>query len=166
MKIPMKSLRYKLFPGQEISGYIADYIIDRCGLSRGLKEQLLSVLKGLYRLFMEKNALLVEVNPLVLTGDNRLVLLDGKITVDDNALFRHEGLVRYRDEMEENPLILDARAHRFLYIPIEEAGSIGVISNGSGMIMSSIDLISKKRLKVKCALDLGEELPPKGSKKP
>ncbi len=152
---PEDIIRYHLMPGMGIRGYMTDYILDKSGMSRNLKESLQDILEKLYALFLEKNALLVEVNPLVLTDKGELVLLDGKITVDDNALFRHEDLLAYRDEMEDNPLILDARANRFLYIPIEDAGTIGVISNGSGMIMSSIDLISRKNLTVKCALDLG-----------
>ena len=152
---PEDIIRFTLYPDQEISCYMVDYILDKSGLSRELHYRLLSILRNLYRLFLEKNALLVEVNPLILTKENELVLLDGKISIDDNALFRYSDLTSYRDEMEENPLILNARSHNFLYIPIENDGDIGVISNGSGMIMSSIDLISNKGLKVRNALDLG-----------
>ena len=154
-KHPEDIIRYPLMPGMGIRGYMTDYILDKSGMNRDLKEPLQGILEKLYELFLEKNALLVEVNPLVLTEKGELVLLDGKITVDDNALYKHEDLRVYRDEMEENALILDARTNRFLYIPIEDSGTIGVISNGSGMIMSSIDLISQKNLSVKCALDLG-----------
>jgi len=114
------------------------------------------VLAGkLYDGFIRHDCLLAEINPLVVTGDGMLQALDGKVEVDDNALYRHSEIAAYRDEMTNNPLILDARQFDFLYIPIRESGNIAVVSNGSGMIMSSIDLITKKSMDVTCALDLG-----------
>jgi len=154
-RYPEKIIKFPLLPHQEIQDYMIDYILDHSSLSQDLRPSFFHIVSHLYSLFLDMNALLVEVNPLVLTKEQNLRLLDGKITIDDNSLFRHPKLVEYRNDMEKNQLVLDARYHRFLYIPIEDEGTIGVISNGSGMIMSSIDLISTGGLKVSCALDLG-----------
>ena len=152
---PSKMIKFSLYPGQEIRDYMIDYIMDKSNLAYGLRSSFCSIIKNLYELFLDNNALLVEVNPLVLTDTHELRLLDGKVTIDDNSLYLHPQLLEYRDAMETNELVLEARKHNFLYIPIEGDGHIGVISNGSGMIMSSIDLISNKGMKVNCALDLG-----------
>jgi succinyl-CoA synthetase beta subunit len=117
--------------------------------------QMRSIVDGLHRLFRQYDCLLAEINPLVLDGAGSLVALDGKVEIDDNSLFRHPDMSSLRDETCTEPLVLVARRSRFLYIPIDEAGTIGVISNGSGMIMSSIDLLSRAGQKTACALDLG-----------
>ncbi|MFA7628837.1 MAG: succinate--CoA ligase subunit beta, partial [Candidatus Dojkabacteria bacterium] len=109
----------------------------------------------LYKLFVETNCMLVEINPLVVDSREQLMALDGKIDVDDNALYKHPDILAFRDEITDNLFILEARKFDFLYIPLEDRGDIAVISNGSGMIMSSIDLISKRGMTVTCALDLG-----------
>ncbi|HZK60583.1 MAG TPA: succinate--CoA ligase subunit beta, partial [Anaerovoracaceae bacterium] len=106
-------------------------------------------------MFMDTDAMLAEINPLLICEDYSLIALDGKVDVDDSALYRQPRVLEYRDAIQEEKLILEARKFDFLYIPIEEQGDIGVISNGSGMLMSSIDLISKAGMSVGAALDLG-----------
>ena len=106
-------------------------------------------------MYVRYDCLLAEINPLVITSEGHLKALDGKVDIDDNALYRHPNVREFRDEITENPLVLQARGFDFLYIPIKDRGNIGVISNGSGMIMSSIDLISQRGMEVTCALDLG-----------
>jgi succinyl-CoA synthetase beta subunit len=99
--------------------------------------------------------MLAEINPLVVTGGQALAALDAKVVVDDSALPRQEQVRAFRDALDEEPLVVEARQYRFLYIPIEVGGSVAVMSNGSGMIMSCIDLLSKREAKVGAALDLG-----------
>jgi succinyl-CoA synthetase beta subunit len=106
-------------------------------------------------MYVRYDCLLAEINPLVITSEGHLKALDGKVDIDDNALYRHPNVREFRDEITENSLVLQARGFDFLYIPIKDRGNIGVISNGSGMIMSSIDLISQRGMEVTCALDLG-----------
>ncbi len=138
-----------------IRSYDALYLVKKAGVDTAIVKPLYAFLAKLYQMFVETDALLAEINPLIITEENDLIALDGKVDIDDSALYRQEKILAYRDEILEEELVLEARRYRFLYIPIEEAGNIGVISNGSGMLMSSIDLISKKGMAVGAALDLG-----------
>jgi succinyl-CoA synthetase beta subunit len=106
-------------------------------------------------MFCEYDGMLVEINPLVISQDNLLVALDGKVSVDDSALMRQPDILAFRDSLAEDELVLEARKFRFLYIPCDPDGTVAVMSNGSGMIMSCIDLITQKGMKVGAALDLG-----------
>ena len=99
--------------------------------------------------------MLCEINPLVVTEDNRLIALDGKVDIDDSALYRLPDVTAWRDELPEEALVKEARQYNFLYIPVEQGGSIAVCSNGSGMLMSCIDMISKNGMQVAAVLDLG-----------
>ncbi len=152
---PDKVAKMSIEPLMGIRPHMVQYCIDKTGLAPALAPQLKKIMEGLYRLFREYDCLLAEINPLVVRSDETLMALDGKIDVDDNALIRHEDIRLIRDELTENPLVLEARKWDFLYIPVGDTGKVGVISNGSGMIMSSIDLISQKGVDVPCALDLG-----------
>lgn len=142
-------------PGNAIPEYILQYAIDTTGLEAGYHNEFKEICRNLYTAYVKHDCLLAEINPLVVTSDGHLRALDGKVDIDDNALYRHPEIAEFRDEITENPLVLDARRFDFLYIPIKDAGNIAVVSNGSGMIMSSIDLISKRGMEVTCALDLG-----------
>lgn len=142
-------------PGDSIPGYMLQYAIDKTRLEAEYAEEFKDVCQKLYKTYLAEDCLLAEINPLVVTRDGHLRALDGKIDIDDNSLYRHPEVAALRDEMTENPLVLEARKHDFLYIPIKDVGNIAVVSNGSGMIMSSIDLISKRGMEVTCALDLG-----------
>jgi succinyl-CoA synthetase beta subunit len=152
---PDKVLQAPLDPLAAIPGQAMSAMAAMAKLDPDQAAQLGGIAEGLARLFRGYDCLLAEINPLVLDGAGRLAALDGKIEIDDSSLFRHPDISVLRDEMCGEPLVLTARKSRFLYIPIDEAGAIGVISNGSGMIMSSIDLLSKAGRKTACALDLG-----------
>ena len=152
---PEQILKMAIDPLIGVQDYTARYLVSRSGLSEKLTEPLLTILKNLYTLFMGTDCLLAEINPLAMTPDGRLLAIDGKITVDDSALYRHPDLIAYRDAQVEDELILRARQFNFLYIPCEPQGDIVVMSNGSGMIMSCIDLITKAGMSVGAALDLG-----------
>ena len=151
---PEKIVKLEIMPDQGIRHFHAKYIADYSGIPE-LAGQLEDVLRKLFTLFSEKNCQLAEINPLVVTEEGNLACLDGKIDIDDNALFKSEKFGKWRDESETNELILEARKWRFTYIPVEEQGNIAVISNGSGMLMSSIDLISNAGHTVCSVLDLG-----------
>lgn len=152
---PDAVVKFTVPAGDEIPPFMLQYAIDKAGLTGDIAEEFREVAGKLFTAFVKHDCLLAEVNPLVVTGDGHLRALDGKIEVDDNALYRHTELKELRDEMTDNPLVLEARKFDFLYIPIRDQGNIAVVSNGSGMIMSSIDLITKKGMEVTCALDLG-----------
>lgn len=152
---PDKLVKVYLEPNEDIQDFTIQYVMDSSKLANIYRKEFADIVKKLYRIFIDYNCLLAEINPLVVTDEGHLLALDGKIDVDDNALFKYEDIRAFRDEITSNPLVLEARGFDFLYIPIQEKGSIAVISNGSGMIMSSIDLISKQGMDVTCALDLG-----------
>ena len=153
---PDKIIKLAIDPFVGIKDYMAEYLLSRSGMDRSCKKQLASLLAKLYALFMDYSCMLVEINPLVINAEDTLTALDGKIDIDDSALFRLPDIQEFAEKLQpDNPLIKEAAAYNFLYIPIEEGGTIAVASNGSGMLMSCIDLISKEGMKVSAALDLG-----------
>lgn len=135
--------------------YVASYLISKSGVDVGFTGALREVLRGLYALYLECDCTLAEINPLAALPDGSLQALDAKVSVDDSALFRHGDLEELRDEMEENPLVLAGRKAGVLFIPCDPAGDVAVMSNGSGMIMSCIDVLAKNGMSVCAALDLG-----------
>lgn len=138
-----------------IQKYMIQYIVNKAGLAQEVIPALLDLITRLYEMFVSTDSMLAEINPLLVLKDHTLIALDGKVDVDDSALYRQPKVLEYRDSIQEDPLVLDARQFRLLYIPVEDEGDIAVISNGSGMLMSSIDLISKAGMVVGAALDLG-----------
>jgi len=154
-KNPDKLAKVILPAGEELEDFTIQYAMDKTGLDGIYADQFREVTKKLFKVFNGYDCMLAEINPLVVDGKGYLMALDGKIDVDDNSLYRHKAIEEFRDEITDNELVLDARRYDFLYIPIRDRGNIAIISNGSGMIMSSMDLISKRGMEVTCALDLG-----------
>jgi len=125
----------------------------RLGLEKETINSFLALLGNLYRLFIEKDASLIEINPLVVTKAKTIVALDSKMTFDDNALFRHEDIRVLRDLDEEEPLEIQASNYNLNYVKL--SGTIGCMVNGAGLAMATMDLI-----KLACAepanfLDVG-----------
>ena len=106
----------------------------QCDLS-----EISTLLQNLYKLFNSTDALLVEINPLVLTTDNHFLALDAKMNFDDNALFRHSEIEALRDLDEEDPLETEASKHDLSYVPLD--GNIGCLVNGAGLAMATMDII-------------------------
>ena len=96
-------------------------------------------LQALYRAFLETDASLAEINPLIVTGDGNLVALDAKMAFDDNALYRHKELIDLRDLNEEDPLEVEASTYKLNYIKLD--GNVGCMVNGAGLAMSTMDII-------------------------
>jgi succinyl-CoA synthetase beta subunit len=152
---PVKILKMQIDPLIGINEYFAMYLLSRSGSDLSYLELLFDLLKKLYRMFIGSDCLLAEINPLAVTAEGRLAALDGKVSIDDSALRRQPDILEFRDSLPENELVLKARKFNFLYIPCDKEGNIGVMSNGSGMIMSCIDMIAGEGMKVGAALDLG-----------
>ena len=152
---PEKVLKAGIDPLLGVNDYLPRYLLSKSGCDPMYFDQLFDLLKKLYQMFCEYDCTLVEINPLVISVDNKLVALDGKVSVDDSALVRQADMLAFRGSLPDDELILEARNFRFLYIPCEPDGDVAVMSNGSGMIMSCIDLISQKGMEVGAALDLG-----------
>ena len=109
------------------------------GLSALQVRQLTQIMSGLYRLFVEKDLSLLEVNPLIIDNDDNLVALDAKINMDDNALFRHPDLAAMRDEAQEDPTEAAASRHDLNYITLD--GNIACMVNGAGLAMATMDVV-------------------------
>ncbi len=112
-----------------------------------------AMLGNLYRLFMEKNASLVEINPLVITQDKKLIALDGKVTFDDNGLFKHQDVQAFRDLKEEEPLEIEATNNNLNYVKLD--GNIGCMVNGAGLAMATMDVIKLAGSEPANFLDVG-----------
>ena len=111
------------------------------------------MLDNLYRLFMEKNASLVEINPLVITTDKRLIALDGKVSFDDNSLYKHPDVQKFRDLHEEEPLEIEAGKNNLNYVKLD--GDIGCMVNGAGLAMATMDVIKLAGSEPANFLDVG-----------
>lgn len=112
-----------------------------------------AILQNLYRLFVEKDCSLVEINPLVVKGDGEMVALDAKINFDDNALFRHPDVACLRDVSQENPLEVEAAKYNLNYIKLK--GNVGCMVNGAGLAMATMDLIKLSGAEPANFLDVG-----------
>jgi succinyl-CoA synthetase beta subunit len=117
----------------------ADAIAKKIGIPEVAIKQARACLQGLYKAFVEKDAMLAEINPLILTADNRVVALDAKINFDSNALYRHPEIVAYRDLDEEDPAEIEASKFDLSYISLD--GNIGCLVNGAGLAMATMDII-------------------------
>jgi len=152
---PEKIIKVSVEPLIGIREYLIRYIINKSGLGMEYFDQMSLLVRNLYRVFNDYDCLLAEINPLMITADKKVIALDGKVDIDDSALYRLPDIMEFRNSLQEDELVLKARKFGFLYIPVDNDGNIAVMSNGSGMIMSCIDLISKHGMKVGAALDLG-----------
>jgi succinyl-CoA synthetase beta subunit len=122
-------------------------------IDRALMKKMGAIIHDLYRLFIDKDCSLAEINPLVVTKDNELVALDAKLTFDDNALFRHPDIVELRDLTQENPLEVEASRYNLNYIKLK--GNVGCMVNGAGLAMATMDLIKLSGADPSNFLDVG-----------
>ncbi len=138
-RTPEKIHKVFIDPATGLTGSEAEDIARRIGLESGSVVQARALLLRLYRAFDESDALLAEINPLILTGDDRVVALDAKFNFDSNALYRHPDIVAMRDPDEEDPVEAEASKHDLAYIRLD--GSIGCMVNGAGLAMATMDAI-------------------------
>jgi succinyl-CoA synthetase beta subunit len=138
-RTPEKIIRVAIDPITGISGFHARKIAFALGLQGKQVSSAVKLLTGLYRAFVELDASLIEVNPLVVTGSGEVIALDAKMNFDDNALFRHPKLAEMRDESEEDPAEIEASAHELNYVKLD--GNIGCMVNGAGLAMATMDII-------------------------
>ncbi len=132
---------HKVFvdPARGLTDAEADDVARKIGVPESSVQKARSVLQGLYKAFWETDASLAEINPLILTGDGRVVALDAKMNFDSNALFRHEDIVAMRDLDEEDPAEIEASKYDLSYISLD--GNIGCLVNGAGLAMATMDTI-------------------------
>lgn len=136
---PEKIIKVHINPSLGVRGYQTTYIANEMDLPRELWRDFHKLVLGLYDCFMANDASLTEINPLVITGDGKLLAVDGKMSIDDNALSRHPELAEMRD-VEEEPLSeREARLAGINFIQLD--GNIGCMVNGAGLAMSTMDII-------------------------
>ncbi len=138
-KTPEKIIKVHIDPLLGLRDYQARDIAASIDLPRELWRDFSKIANGLWQVYKDNDAELAEINPLVITKDNKLVALDGKMLIDDNALFRHADLAEIRDIDEEEPAETEARRHGLSYIKLD--GSIGCMVNGAGLAMTSMDIV-------------------------
>ncbi|MFQ5408986.1 MAG: ADP-forming succinate--CoA ligase subunit beta [Anaerolineales bacterium] len=136
---PEKIIREHIDPFLELRDYQTRRLAWAIDLPRALWRPFNDIAQGLYRTYAQSDASLAEINPLVITGAGELLALDGKIVVDDNALFRHENLAAQRDQDEDPPMEIEARQHELSYVALD--GDIGCMVNGAGLAMATMDII-------------------------
>jgi succinyl-CoA synthetase beta subunit len=138
-KTPEKIHKVFIDPVRGLTDAEADDVARKIGVPDGSVPEARAVLQGLYRAFDETDASLAEINPLVLTGDGRVVVLDAKLNFDSNALYRHPDIVEMRDLDEEDPAEIEASKFDLSYISLD--GDIGCLVNGAGLAMATMDTI-------------------------
>ena len=136
---PEKIITTKINLNEDISNNDCEEIIKIFNLKDNSKLEAISLIKSIYKMFLSTDASLVEVNPLILTQDKKIVCLDAKINFDDNSLFRHPEILKLRDLNEVNPTEVQASKHDLSYIKLD--GSIGCMVNGAGLAMATMDII-------------------------
>ena len=155
-KTPEKVIKEAIDPAVGFQGYNGRNLAFALGLpsiEKAVVNPFIQMLGNLYRLFMEKNASLVEINPLVITKDKTLIALDGKVGFDDNALFKHPDIQAFRDLHEEEPLEIEAGKHNLNYVKLD--GDIGCMVNGAGLAMATMDVIKLAGAEPANFLDVG-----------
>ena len=138
-KTPEKIITTKIDINDEISDENCEKIIEIFSLSNDAKKQAISLIKSLYKMFISTDANMIEVNPLILTKEEKIICLDAKVNFDDNALFKHPDIIELRDLSEEDPIEIEASKHDLAYIKLD--GSIGCMVNGAGLAMATMDII-------------------------
>ena len=136
---PEKIIKVWVDPAVGLRPYQANEIAFGLGFEGQALKEARGFVSKLYNAYRASDATTAEINPLVLTDDGRVVALDAKIDLDDNALFRHPELADMRDEAEEDPLEVEAGKHNLNYIKLD--GNVGCMVNGAGLAMGTMDLI-------------------------
>ena len=139
IKSPEKIITTKVDINEGILDSDCEKITEIFNLNGDAKKQAISMIKSIYKMFISTDASMVEINPLILTKEEKIICLDAKINFDDNALFKHPEIIELRDLNEEDPAEIEASKHDLAYIKLD--GSIGCMVNGAGLAMATMDII-------------------------
>ncbi|MHA7239733.1 ADP-forming succinate--CoA ligase subunit beta [Arthrobacter sp. TMS1-12-1] len=132
--------RIAVDPGTGIDQAKAEEIVEAAGFAPELREGVVGTILKLWDVFVKEDATLVEVNPLVKTGSGDILALDGKVTIDENAGFRHADHAALEDKDAADPLEAKAKEHDLNYVKLD--GQVGIIGNGAGLVMSTLDVVA------------------------
>jgi len=152
-KSPDKIITTKVEVLEDISVSDCEKIIEIFKLKEEPKKQAIDLVKSIYKAFINTDASMIEINPLILTKEEKIVCLDAKMNFDDNALFKHPEIIKLRDLNEENPTEIEASKYDLAYIKLD--GSIGCMVNGAGLAMATMDIIKLYGQKPANFLDVG-----------
>ena len=150
---PDKVIHETIDPAIGLPDFQCRKIASKIGLTGPLMGQAVKMMKGLYRLFRDKKAMMVEINPLAIVGDNQLVALDAKMNFDGNAVDQYPEIMELRDFEEEDPKEVEASGHGLNYIALD--GNVGCIVNGAGLAMATMDSIALHKGMPANFLDVG-----------
>ncbi len=150
---PEKIIRAPIDPAAGLSAMHTRKLAFGLGLAPDLAKECAAVISNLYRLFVEKDCSLIEINPLVITKDGHMIALDAKATFDDDALFRHPDIKEMLDPDEQDPIELEAVRQRLSYIKLD--GNVGCMVNGAGLAMATMDIIKVAGAEPANFLDVG-----------
>ena len=150
---PESIIRCAIEPAVGMQDFEAREIAFGLGLPPALISQAVTTFMGAYRAFRDMDAMMVEINPLVVTGDSKMYALDGKVSFDDNALFRRPEIAELRDKSQEDPREMQAADRGLSYVGLD--GNIGCIINGAGLAMASMDMIKHAGGEPANFLDIG-----------
>ena len=152
-KSPEKIIRELVAPGYGLKTFQAKRLVKALGLTGDLAKQGVKFLANLYRCYEALDASIVEVNPLVVTEQGKLVALDAKFNFDDNAMYRQKEVLEFRDVDEEDPTEVEAGKYNLNYIKLE--GNVGCMVNGAGLAMATMDIIKQQGGEPANFLDVG-----------
>ena len=152
-KSPEKVLTTKVELKEEISDQECENIIKIFQLKGNSKNEAIFLIKSIYKMFVKTDANMVEVNPLILTKEEKIICLDAKVNFDSNALFRQPEILELRDLNEEEPTEIEASKHDLAYIKLD--GNIGCMVNGAGLAMATMDIIKQYGEEPANFLDVG-----------
>ena len=138
-KTPEKIVKVVIDPAIGLQGYQAREVAFKINIPTKLVGQAVKFMTSLYNAFIEKDCSIAEINPLVVTGDGKVMALDAKLNFDSNALYRQKDILEYRDLDEEDPKEIEASKYDLNYIPLD--GNIGCMVNGAGLAMATMDII-------------------------
>ena len=150
---PEAILKLAISPTEGLTDTDIKTVLDMSTLDETGQAQLRHILTNLYKIYQSTDAELIEINPLVLTGSGDLIALDGKLNVDDNALFRQAELTAIQDQSDEDPIELEAKRRGLAYVRLD--GNVGIIGNGAGLVMGTMDEVQRAGGKPADFLDLG-----------
>jgi succinyl-CoA synthetase beta subunit len=152
-KTPEKIIKVQVNPLLGLQAFHVRQLAYGLNLEPELIKPFSAMVTNLYRLFSDYDCSLVEINPLVITADKKMLALDAKVNFDDSALFRHKDILEYRDLHEEDPLEVEASQYNLNYIKMD--GNIGNMVNGAGLAMATMDLIKLAGAEPANFLDVG-----------
>ncbi len=152
-KTPEKIIKVFVNPLLGLQGYHCRQLAFGLNLPPAAVKSFTPMIQNLYRLFVEYDCSLVEINPLVITAEEAVIALDAKVNFDDNALFRHKDILEFRDLDEENPLEVEASRFNLNYINLD--GNVGNMVNGAGLAMATMDIIKLAGAEPANFLDVG-----------